>query len=444
MTDERASSRPAGVSARTPQAGEVRVRWAWAEARVWTERMLTALEEGVKGGVWFRLIDKVYALPNLRTAFARVKANRGAAGVDQVTVSRYARDLERNLARLAEELRTKRYRPQGIRRVWIPKPGKKELRPLGIPTVRDRVMQTALRNVLEPIFEREFAETSYGFRPKRGRPDALRRVDALLKAGYTWVVDADLKGYFDSIPHGALIARVRERVADGRVLTLIEAFLQQRVLDGLKEWTPEAGTPQGAVISPLLSNIYLNPLDQHMARSGYELVRYADDFVVLSRSREEAEGALAEVQAWTAQAGLKLHPEKTRIVDATETPFTFLGYCFKLGHHWPSGKSLGRLKETVRACTRRSTGESLQVIVGRLNPLLRGWFEYFKHSRPWWMTELDRWVRSRLRHLLRKRAKRRGLSKGRENVEWPNAFFAELGLFSLAEARADARQSPRG
>lgn len=441
VTDERTQTTPAAVSERTPQAGDIRARWAWAEECVWTERMLTALEEGVKGGKWFRLIDKVYAMPNLRAAFARVKANRGGAGVDQMTVSRYERDLERNLARLAEELREDTYRPQSIRRVWIPKPGKTELRPLGIPTVRDRVVQTALRNVLEPIFEREFAAQSYGFRPNRGCKDALRRVDALLRQGYTWVVDADLKGYFDSIPHEELLMRVKERVADGRVLRLIGAYLNQKVMDGLAEWTPATGTPQGAVISPLLSNLYLNPLDQHMAHQGYEMVRYADDFVVLCRSREESGRALAEVQAWTAEAGLTLHPEKTRIVDATETPFVFLGYCFKRDRHWPSPKSLAKGKETIRAHTPRNSGVSLQEIVKRLNPALRGWFEYFKHVRPSRLKPVDSFVRTRLRHILRRRQKRRGMSRGRERGEWPNAFFASLGLLSLCEAHATACQS---
>ncbi len=163
--------------------------------------MLTALEQGVKGGKWFRLIDKVYALPNLRKAFARVKANGGAAGVDHVTVKEFERHLEANLEKLSRMLKDGSYRPQAIRRVWIPKPGSKEKRPLGIPTVRDRVVQAALRAVLEPIFERDFAAQSYGFRPNRGCKDALRRVDTLLKAGYSWVVDADLKSYFDTIPH---------------------------------------------------------------------------------------------------------------------------------------------------------------------------------------------------------------------------------------------------
>jgi RNA-directed DNA polymerase len=280
--------------------------------------MLTALEAGVKGGQWFRLIDKVYALPNLRRAFERVKANHGAAGVDHVTVEEFERDWEANLGKLAQALAEESYRPQAVRRVWIPKPGSKEQRPLGIPTVRDRVVQAALRAVLEPIFGRDFAAQSYGFRPKRGSKDALRRVDTLLKQGYHWVVDADVKSYFDTIPRAQLLARIKTKVADGRVLKLVEAFLQQGVLEEMNLWTPEAGTPQGAVISPWLSNIYLDALDHAMAERGFEMVRYADDFVVLCGTRAEAQQALEAVQRWTAEAGRTLHPVKTRIVDATQ------------------------------------------------------------------------------------------------------------------------------
>ena len=190
-------------------------------------------------------------------------------------------------------------------------------------SVRDRVVQAAVRHVLEPIFEKEFAPHSYGFRPRRGCKDALRRVDQLLKEGYVFVVDADLKSYFDTIPHEPLMARVRDRIADGRVLTLIESFLKAGILDGLTEWTPEAGAPQGAVLSPLLSNIYLNPLDHLLAAKGFEMVRYADDFVILCRTAEAAEQALALVSAWTTANGLTLHPTKTRIVDERETGFEF-------------------------------------------------------------------------------------------------------------------------
>jgi len=196
--------------------------------------MLTALEQGVKGGKWFSLIDKIHPARTLRAAFSQVAANKGAAGVDHVTVTMFDDRLEENLKRLSEDLQSGLYRPQQIRRHYIPKPGSKEKRPLGIPTVRDRVVQTAVLNALEPIFEREFAEHSYGFRPGRGCKDALRRVDQLLKAGYTYVVDADLKSYFDTIPHDRLLALVAQKVSDGRVLSLIEAFLKQGVLDGLR------------------------------------------------------------------------------------------------------------------------------------------------------------------------------------------------------------------
>src|SRR5208283_1719184 len=240
------------------------------------------------------------------------------AGVDHVSIEQYAAKLDANLARLSDALRTGTYRPQAIRRHYIPKPGSQELRPLGIPTIQDRVVQTALRMVLEPIFEHDFAAQSYGFRPGIGCKDALRRVDGLLKAGYIHVVDADLKSYFDTIPKDRLLALVGQKVSDGRILGLVEAFLEQGVLDGLKEWTPERGTPQGAVCSPLLSNIYLDPLDHLMAARGFAMVRYADDFVVLCRNPEEAAAALAVVQEWTAAAGLVLHPTKTRLVNAQD------------------------------------------------------------------------------------------------------------------------------
>ena len=439
---------PVEVPATANHAGEVlwsKTRdWTWTEPTVWTKRMLAALDEGVKGGKWYSLIDKLCSEGTLRAAFKEVSVNKGAAGVDHVTVEQFAGDLDANLRRLTEGLRTGTYRPQAIRRHYIPKPGSQEKRPLGIPTVRDRVVQAALRMVLEPIFERDFAAQSYGFRPGRGCKDALRRVDELLRAGYHHVVDADLKSYFDTIPQDRLLALVGCKVADGRVLALVEAFLNQRVLDGAREWTPEQGTPQGAVVSPLLSNIYLDPLDHLMAEKGFAMVRYADDFVVLCRSRTDADAALAEVQRWTVSAGLTLHPTKTRLVDAREDGFDFLGYRFEAGTRRPRDKSLKKFKDTIRAKTRRSSGHSLERIIEDLNRTLRGWFEYFKHSHPWTFPTLDSWLRRRLRSILRKRRKRRGISSGADNVRWPNAFFAKHGLFSLQAAHATARQSPRG
>jgi RNA-directed DNA polymerase len=432
---------PAAVPARTIRTGETLDLWSWAEPTVWTERMLAALQKGVKGGKWFSLIDKVHPMRTLRAAFAQVAANQGAAGVDHVTISMFEDRLDEELRNLSEQLRTGNYRPQLIRRHYIPKPGTKEKRPLGIPTVRDRVVQTAVRMAIEPIFEQEFAEHSYGFRPKRGCKDALRRVDELLKSGYVYIVDADLKSYFDTIPHDRLMTLVGQKISDGRVLTLIEQFLKQGVLDQMQEWTPEMGSPQGAVISPLLSNIYLNPLDQEMARAGFEMVRYADDFVIMCRSLDEANRALAKVQEWTAAAGLTLHPTKTRIVNATEDAFEFLGYRFERGTRHPRAKSLKKLKDTIRATTKRTSGKSLRMIIASLNPTLYGWFEYFKHSHKWTFERLDGWIRMRLRSLLRKRAGRKGRGHGLDHNRWPNAFFAKQGLHSLKAAHELACQS---
>lgn len=400
--------------------------------------MLTALEKGVKGGKWFSLIDKVYAMPNLRAAFAKVKANAGAAGVDRQTIEMFDGHLEANLQRLSQELRAGSYRPQPVRRQWIPKPGKAgEKRPLGIPTVRDRVAQAAVRNVIEPIYEKDFAAHSYGFRPGRGCKDALRRVSELLKQGYTWVVDADLKSYFDTIPHHELMERVRQKVSDGRVLEVIQAYLQQPILDELEQWTPEGGTPQGAVLSPLLSNIYLDPLDHQMAGDGYAMVRYADDFVILCRSEQEAQGALAKVQQWVEQVGLRLHPEKTRIADATgDEGFEFLGYHFKGGMRFPRKKSIKKLRETLRSKTRRTKGVSLEVIIEDVNRTLRGWFEYFQHAHRNSFPEIEAWVRMRLRSILRKRRGRKGRGRGSDHQRWPNAYFTQQGLYSLTTARA--------
>jgi RNA-directed DNA polymerase len=433
--------KPEAVPERATRAGEILLRWGWVEPTVWTERMLTALDEGVKGGRWYSLMDKIHPERNLLAAFSRVFANDGAAGVDHVTVAMFDDRLEEELKKLSGVLRTGTYQPQAIRRHYIPKPGTQEQRPLGIPTVRDRVVQTALRAVIEPIFERDFAPQSYGFRPGRGCKDALRRVEELLKTGYTHIVDADLKSYFDTIPHDRLLALVGKKVSDGRVLKLIEAFLHQGVMDGLSEWTPEQGTPQGAVISPLLSNIYLDPLDHLMAGLGVEMVRYADDFVILCRSAEDAARALETVQHWTTQAGLTLHPTKTRVIDARAESFEFLGYRFEDGTRRPRPKSLEKLKETIRAKTKRTSGGSLFAIIASLNPTLRGWFEYFKHSHKWTFERLDGWIRMRLRSLLRKRLGLKGRGRGVDHHRWRNAFFTDHGLFSLKMAHELARQS---
>ena len=285
----------------------------------------------MRGGKWHTLYDKVYNRTNLTFASLSVLGNQGAAGVDHQTVEKFHEHQLEEINGLMEDLRTGKYQPQAVKRVWIPKPGSPERRPLGIPTVRDRVVQTALLNVLEPIFDITFAEHSYGFRKGRGCHHALERIEKLLKEGYTYVVDADLKAYFDTIPKDRLLDRVGERVSDRAILGLVKKFLEQGVMDGLSEFTPEKGTPQGAVISPLLANLYLNPLDHLMAEAGFEMIRYADDFVIMCRSREDADRALEKVKQWVEDNGLTLHPTKTKVVDSQTEGFDFLGYTFAVG-----------------------------------------------------------------------------------------------------------------
>jgi RNA-directed DNA polymerase len=416
---------------------------SWAEGTVWTERMISALVNGVRGGRWFSLIDKVFAPKTLAVAWEKVRTNGGASGVDGESVKRFEARRDEYLAELSEALRRGDYQPQAVRRVEIPK-GDGRMRPLGIPTVKDRVVQTAMKLVIEPIFETKFLPTSYGFRPGRGCKDALREVDRLLGEGFAVVVDADLKGYFDSIPHGKLMERVEAHISDGRLLALLGSYLGQDIFDGLQSWTPTEGTPQGAVMSPLLANLYLHALDELMRDRGHRMVRYADDFVVLCRSREEAEAALAEVREWVQANGLTLHPEKTHIGDWRQPGegFEFLGYRFEAGRRWVRKKSLATLRQKVRDKTRRNRGDSLERIIADLNPLLRGWFQYFKHAYWTTFTDIDGFVRRRLRALLRKQEKRPAFGRSLEDSKrWPNAFFANKGLFTLYTAFCAARDS---
>jgi RNA-directed DNA polymerase len=431
------------VPATAPQEGDVRARWAWVEPTVWTERMLAALETGIEGGQWFRLIDKVWSPKNLESSLEKVVAKGGSAGVDNQSVRDIKVHKDQTIAKLEQELREAQYRPKPVKRVWIPKPGSKEQRPLGVPALRDRIVQGALLHVIEPILERDFAPQSYGFRPGKGCKDALRRVDELLKAGNNWVVDADLKSYFDTIPQERLMERIREKIADGRVLKLLATMLQAGVMDSAKGWQPtEEGTPQGAVISPLLSNLYLDGLDWHMAHKGFQMVRYADDFIVLCRSHEQAQAALELVKSWVEENGLRLHPTKTRLVDASRAGgFDFLGYHFERGMKWPRKKSMDKLKETIRRKTRRTEGRSMRIICEDLNRTLRGWYEYFKHSQSNVFEPIDGYVRGRLRSILRKRRGRTGRGRGNDHQRWPNSYFTTLGLFSLKQVHAVACRS---
>jgi RNA-directed DNA polymerase len=422
------------------QDREVPPKWEWTEAAVWTERMLATLERGITGGKWYSLDDKVWKMENLQRAVEKVAAGKSPNKTDGRKCRKYAEQSAQKLPQLQRMLKEGRYEPKPAQRVWIPKLGSKEMRPLGVPPVENRVVEMALRNVLEPIFEHTFAEDSYGFRPGRGAKDALRRVDELLKAGKNWVVDADLKGYFDSIPQDKLMTAVGEHVADGAVLGLIQRFLKQGVLESGKGWSPtDKGTPQGGVLSPLLANIYLNPLDHWMAGKGWVIIRYADDFIILCQSQEQAQQALQDVRQWVEQAGLTLHPTKTRIVDASQAGgFDFLGYHFERGMKWPREKSLTKFKEAIRQKTKRTRPGSMMQIIEETNRNLRGWINYFKHSIWNIFPDLDKWVRGRLRTILRKRHKGKGRARGKDHQRWPNAYFAELGLISLALTRAKA------
>lgn len=433
---------PPSVPERDKQGGDDPWQRCGAERGVWSEKMLAALRKEGEGNKWFSLIDKVCRLDVLELAWEKVKSNAGACGVDGITVELFSKDSRNRLLAVKKHLEEGSYQPLPVKRVWIPKPGSAEKRPLGIPTVRDRVAQTALKMVIEPIFENAFAEQSYGFRPGRSCHDALRRVDELLKSGSLHVVDIDIKGYFDAINREKLMGLVEERIADGRVLELMEKFLRQGIMDGLESWEPEGGTPQGGVISPLLANLYLNPLDWLLAEAGMEMVRYADDMVVLCRDPHGAEQALGKVRSWMEAAGLELHPQKTKIVSMKEvgSHFDFLGYRFwqsKKGcvRRFVRPKSLGKVRENLKRHTKRCSGNGLPKIITNINPILKGWYGYFRHASVDALRGLDGWVRGRLRAILRKRSKGRGRARGKDHQRWGNSYFADLGLFCLEQAQ---------
>jgi len=440
MTEARQESPGSAEQAMQGTEARRRERW-WVEASIWTERMVSALANGVKGGKWFSLVDKVYRPSTLEAAWRKVERNKGAAGVDGQSIERFAAQAERYLTELQEQLKDGSYRPAPVKRVEIPK-GDGRTRPLGIPTVKDRVVQTALKMAIEPIFEAQFRPGSYGFRPGRSCKEALREVDRLLKDGYSFVVDADLKSYFDTIPHDRLMGRVANSISDGRILALIESFLRQDIMKDMERWRPTTGTPQGAVISPLLANIYLHPLDLLMEESGYRMVRYADDFVILCRTEDEALAAFRQIEAWVTANGLTLHPDKTRIGDSRQPGqgFDFLGYRFEAGYRFVRKKSLKAFKDKVRAKTGRSRGVSLERIISDLNPVLRGWFGYFQYVVPSEFRLLDSFIRRRLRAILRKQEKRPGFGRCPDDHQrWPNTFFAAHGLFTLSAAHQHAR-----
>jgi len=441
--------KPAKVAQKPKQAGEIHAKWHWTQPCVWSENMLRALENGVKGNKWFSLIDKVWKKDNLRAAFHAVKRNGGAPGIDHISIQQFERDPDSQLERLHQELRNGRYQPRAARRKWIGKPGSKAKRPLGIPTVRDRLVETALKHVIEPIFEREFANCSHGFRPGRSCKSALREVDGLLNTGKLMVLEIDIQNFFDNIDHDQLLELIAERISDGRILTLIKSMLKRGVLDDERHQPTLAGTPQGGVISPLLANIYLSGLDHQLEQAGFHPVRYADDLVVLCEDADQAQAALAHLSAWMKAKELTLHPDKTGVVEMSEPGawFDYLGYRFKRTkrrgklQRFVSDKSKRKLREKTKPHLRRCNGHSLEVIIAKINPILRGWYGYFKHSRPTSHLEMDGWVRMRLRSILRKRRNGKGRGRGADHQRWPDVYFAERGLFTMATTRAEELQS---
>jgi RNA-directed DNA polymerase len=365
-------------------------------------------------------------------AWRAVRRNRGAAGIDKVSIQMFEQNLDANLDRLMRELKQGTFQPLPARRVYIPKDAKgTKFRPLGIPAVRDRVAQEVLRRLLNPIFEAKFHDHSYGFRPGRSCHQAVQKVMELGRQGYRWVLDADISGFFDNLSHSALMRELSDVVADGNILRLVEKFLRAGVMEGGKLRPTRIGTPQGGVASPLLANIALNVLDWHLQEHGYRFVRYADDFVVLCRSENEAKEALALVEHLIAdRLGLSLSSEKTKIARFHEG-FTFLGFDIKSRFVRMRAKSVENFKTKVRQITRRSHNLDAEMI-GQLNRVIRGTANYF--ATPWshcgdMYRSLDRWIRMRLRCMKFKRKSRV------DNPRLRLKHFKRMGLLSLSELR---------
>lgn len=405
----------------------------------WTPSMVDALPRlRAQGGKWFQLYDKIADEKTLAAAWKRIdKRTQGAArgrgaGVDGVTVAQFAAEAQTQLPALARALTSGTYRPTPVKRQWIPKPGGNKKRPLGLPTVADRVVQEAARGVIEPVWEEQFLDASHGFRPGRSTDSACLMLEAHLEQGKVWVVDADITGCFDNIAHRALIGLLARRIADGKVLRLVESMLTAGVMEGWSLERNSAGTPQGGVISPLLCNIALHELDTRLEAQGIAWVRYADDFVLLCQTRQQAEHARDIAAEALAPLGLTLSPEKTRVTHLDEG-FDFLGWHYKGRQRWPRDKSAKAFRHKVKAITRRKRPGSMQAICTELAPLLRGFYIYFRNGNSaGTFSQLTGWLRRRLRSILRKRQNgKSGISARLDHFTWPNAFFAAKGLFDL-------------
>ena len=393
------------------------------------------------------LVDKVYKLKNLELAWEKVKRNRGAGGIDGQSIKEFGENLQGNLDRLHNELIKQTYQPQPVKRHLIPKSGQPgKYRPLGIPTIYDRVCQQALLNRLEPIFEPVFDEASFGYRRGRSAKDAMRKIWSELEQGNEWVVDADLKDFFGSADHDKLMEMLNQRIADGRVLRLLESMMKVGYLQDNRIHPTVMGVPQGGVISPLISNILLTPFDREMRRKGYRLTRFADDWLVTCQTRAQAQTVLNFASKVLEKLGVVLHKEKTRIVHVRHG-FEFLGYKIKRGKQplklpaykiksgirqgslyvYPRQKSIDHFKEQIRKRTRRKAPLSTQELIDEINPVIRGWGNYYKkaHVRKLF-NQLDRWIIRRLWSQRHKRWRNCGW------MQLPGTrLYGELGLVSL-------------
>jgi group II intron reverse transcriptase/maturase len=373
------------------------------------------------------VIDKVYCLENLRLASARVCSNKGAAGLDGMSVQQWRNHEEQNLAQLRRLLLEDRYRAKPVKRAYIPKPGSSQRRPLGIPVVGDRVCQMAVAQKLSPVFEETFFEDSHGFRPNRSTHSAARRIEELKRQGYRHVVDLDIENFFGCVDHEVLLRLVRKVVKDRRVLGLIRGWLKAGVMEeGLIRYET-SGTPQGGVISPLLSNIYLTPFDLEMKAAGWNIVRYADDVLILCRSREEAESALELARNILDRLKLRLSESKTK-VSSFQEGFDFLGFHFKSRSRGVGKKSLRSFYDKIREATRRQQGNRPMVeVIADVNPVVRGWWQYHRRGKNLGLfRQLDKWVRNRVRAYVRRRWRDRGRWK-----LFSAAELAKKGLLSL-------------
>lgn len=352
---------------------------------------------------YYSLIDKVYQMNNLHEAWLSVKKNQGSGGMDGVSIGMYEKNVSTNLRELQRLLQQNRYVPDPVRRQYIEKENGK-LRPLGIPTIRDRICQQAVRQIIEPIFEQDFYYYSFGFRAGYSAHQAIHTIRRAKRSGYEHVVDLDIVSFFDEIPHEGLMKKVQERISDGKVLTLIRGWLTAGVMEDDQFHETEIGSPQGGVISPLLANIYLNTFDWGMKEQGFAVVRYADDAVILCKTKEQAEKAyLAAKKILEEDLRLRMHPEKTKVVDFDEG-FRFLGFDFKREYVTLPDAKVKKYKDKIRNATRRQQGNNLDGMLKKLNEIIRGFGNYFgignvkgKFKR------LDQWMRMRVRAYMRKK-----------------------------------------